>query len=46
MISGIKLPEGKNKETVAETTEEVKELLTNSLHIDLTELNNEIDKVL
>ena len=46
MISGIKLPEGKNKETAAETTEEVKELLTNSLHIDLTELNNEIDKVL
>ena len=31
--------------TAAETTEKVKELLTGSLHIYLTELNNEIDKV-
>ena len=45
VISGVKLPEGKNKETAAETTEKVKELLTHSLHIDLTEFNNEIDKV-
>ena len=42
MISGAKFPEGKNKETGAETTEKVKKLLTDSLHIDLTELNNEI----
>ena len=45
VISGVKLPEGKNKETAAETTEKVKELLTDSLHIDPTEFNNEIDKV-
>ena len=45
MISGVKLPEDKNKETAAETTEKVKELLTDSLHIDPTELDNEIDKV-
>ena len=45
VISGVKLPEGKNKETAAETTENVKELLTNSLHIYPTELNNEIDKI-
>ena len=45
VISGVKLPEGKNKETAAETTEKVKELLSHSLHIDLTEFNNEIDKV-
>ena len=45
VISGVKLPEGKNKETAAETTEKVKELLTDSLHIDPTELSNEIDKV-
>ena len=45
MISGVKLPEGKNKETTAEATEKVKELLTDSLHIDPTEFNNEIDKV-
>ena len=44
-ISGVKLPEGKNKETAAETTEKVKGILTDSLHIDPTELNNEIDKV-
>ena len=34
MILDVKLPEGKNKETTAETTEKVKELLINSLHID------------
>ena len=45
IISGVKLPEDKNKETAAETTEKVKELLTDSLHIDPTELDNEIDKV-
>ena len=45
MISGVKLPEGKSKETAAETVEKVKELLSESLHIDPTELNNEIDKV-
>ena len=45
VISGVKLPEGKNKETAAEATEKVKELLTDSLHIDPTEFNNEIDKV-
>ena len=45
VISGVKLPEGKSKETAAETTEKVKELLSGSLHIDPTELNNEIDKV-
>ena len=45
VISDVKLPEGKNKETAAETTEKVKELLTDSLHIDPTEFNNEIDKV-
>ena len=45
VILGVKLLEGKNKETVAETTEKGKELLTDSLHIDLTELNNETDKV-
>ena len=45
VISGFKLSEGKNKETAAETTEKVKELLTDSLHIDPTEFSNEIDKV-
>ena len=45
VISGVKLPEGKSKETAAETVEKVKELLSESLHIDPTELNNEIDKV-
>ena len=45
VISCVKLPEGENKETAAETTEKVKELLTDSLHIDPTEFNNEIDKV-
>ena len=45
VISSVKLPEGKNKETAAETTEKVKGILTDSLHIDPTELNNEIDKV-
>ena len=45
VISGVKLPEGKNKETAAEATEKVKELLTDSLHINPTEFNNEIDKV-
>ena len=45
VISGIKLPEGKNKEPTAQTTKKVKELLTNSSLIDPTELNNEIDKV-
>ena len=45
VISGVKLPEGKSKETAAETTEKVKEPLSDSLHIDPTELNNEIDKV-
>ena len=44
VILGVKLPKGKNKETAAETTEKVKELLTNSLHIDPTGFNNEIDK--
>ena len=44
VISGVKLPEGKSKETAAETTEKVKEVLSDSLHIDPTELNNEIDK--
>ena len=34
VIAGVKLPEGKNKETAAETTEKVKELLNDSLHID------------
>ena len=36
VISDVKLPEGKNKETAAETTEKVKELLTDSLYIDPT----------
>ena len=45
VISGVKLPEGKNKETAAETTEKVKELLTGSLHIDPTVLSNEIYKI-
>ena len=45
MILDVKLPEGINKETATETTEKVKELLTNSLHIDLTEVNNETEKV-
>ena len=45
VISAVKLPEGKNKETEAETTEKVKEFLTDSLDINPTELNNEIDKV-
>ena len=45
VISGVKLPESKNKETAAETTEKVKERLTDSLHIDPPELNNKIDKV-
>ena len=45
VTSSVKLPEGRNKETAAETTEKVKELLTDSLHIDPTELNNETDKV-
>ena len=42
---GVKLLEGKNKETRAKSTAKVKELLTDTLHIDPTELNNEIDKV-
>ena len=45
VILGVNLPEGKNKETAAEAAEKVKEHLTNSLHINPTELNNEIDKV-
>ena len=45
VISCVKLPEDKKKETAAETTEKVKELLPDSLHIDPTEPNNEIDKV-
>ena len=45
VISSVKLPEGKNKETAAETTEKMKKFLTDSPHIDPTELNNEIDKV-
>ena len=32
--SDVKLPVGKNKETAAETTEKMKELLIDSLHID------------
>ena len=35
----------KKKETAAENTDRVKEFLIGSLHIDPTELNNEIDKV-
>lgn len=34
VISDVKLPVGKNKETAAETTEKMKELLIDSLHID------------
>ena len=45
VILGVNLPEGKNKETAAEAAEKVKEHLTDSLHINPTELNNEIDKV-
>ena len=39
------LAQDKNEETAVKTTEKVKELLTDSLRIDPTELNNEIDKV-
>ena len=45
VILCVKFPEDKNKETAAETTEKVKKLLTDSLHIDPTEFNNEIDRV-
>ena len=42
MISGVKLPEGKSKETAAETTEKEKELLTDSLHIGPTQRQSSV----
>ena len=45
VISNVKLPEGKKKETPAENTEQVKEPLTDSIQIDSTEVINKTGKV-